>query len=409
MSRTSGDQYDEAGSPCSDNLQNFSNPDTGDDDTVENRDGASSIPIGPLKGPTIAQPETNKGKREGETMWGYFGDTGLQGMGALELPDANATLLQNELHPIFARKNWQGDLTEACWVALLSVLCLASRFVCEESLWPFWYQLIWGREAMPEKSAAFGCPLERFDVDAEKPLDASQMQELKNFLQRYGKKDTCRFEFCHDHSMKAHAKACSVNVKRKCASKGQHTIVRIHPQYLDLLTAIGLGTLDMSQSQLLRVQFALAKTLVHELNHTIRKGCSVNRYEPCYGNHIVAEAGRAWECWLFGGAVGPAPGFNDTQGGIVLWGPWPSTWGNNPGPIWKSLPPVLGEIPEHMTVWIVGMGYIQRIQTEGFWNVDVKAGGLRVFQIPQRHGIKIWKSSSPGHPLTERVRSQRCF
>lgn len=292
----------------------------------------------PGDGSTVATPKPDKSLGKGKGF-GFFDNKDMQGLACLELPGANANLLQNELHPIFARKNWYADLPEACWKALQPILRFASRLVGEESLWPYWFQLIWGREALPEQSAACGQSLERFNIideadEAPEPLGSYQKTKVKQFLQTMIEDGIYRFECTKDYPKTYHGISTAIRygadgrAARKNTLGGYNSVIRINRNYLDLLTAIGLDTLQISQSQLLRLEFALGKILLHELNHSIYRACCDHQFEPYLGTQVMPELGRAWETFTFSGTIWPiwpVPGFsNNVVGGIALYTPWPS-------------------------------------------------------------------------------------
>ena len=74
----------------------------------------------------------------------YFDKTELQQMGVLELPVANCYLLTNKIHPIFGRQNFE-NTWHHFWPHVQQILRLASRFIDDEAVLPFWHALLFER------------------------------------------------------------------------------------------------------------------------------------------------------------------------------------------------------------------------------------------------------------------------
>ena len=203
--------------------------------------------------------------------------------------------LKNKIHPLFARKNWNDDLPDAHWKILIPVLRLASRFLAEESLWPFWYNMLGNRKIMVEESKKTKLLLRRFDVDPQESLDEDQESELKAYFITMSQNRNCTFEFNRD--LEGWQGGLSGRNERPCTLRGYCTTVRLHTEYLDLLTANFPTRRGVSLTE---ARFMLARLLVHELNHALNFALARTR-EPFFGDQMVAEIGNAWESWVFGG------------------------------------------------------------------------------------------------------------
>lgn len=129
-------------------------------------------------------------------------------------------------------------------------------------------------------------------------------------------------------------------------------------------------------------------TLLHELAHAVYKSLSRSRYDPYYGNHVVAEIGHAWGCWAFGGAISPINPIRMEKPACIggFWVPTPSSpyqkksilgdW-----PVSRPPPPNLGDLTKDETFWILAMEYIQCLQAEEFWENEIKAHGVRALHV----------------------------
>ena len=144
---------------------------------------------------------------------------------------------------------------------------------------------------------------------------------------------------------------------------------------------------------MLRVNFWIAIILLHELAHAVRQYLSSSWYEPYYGDQVLAELGHAWVGWAFGGVIEPfrlSPTWEDPPciGGFCIITP-PSTWMLYAREAWLPNfppPPVLGNLPQRATKWTLATEYVQRVQTEEFWEEDVRAYGVRALHIAPTDG-----------------------
>ena len=298
-----------------------------------------------------------------------------------DLPNANSNLLKNSIHPIFQKRNWHNSAQDA-WPHLQPALRLASRFIGEDEMLAFWYHLVWGRQKMQDVSTEFGQSLERFSAEGP-PLDAAQMQQISHFLREYGEKQQTNFL-----SFKV-----GVRLGHTTRTAAKDIIVELGWELLEILRDHGSGKKILSETRLLRVSLLIAVILLHELGHAVHMSVSRSRYEPYYGDHVLAEVGHAWACRTFGGAFTPIrmptkaePIYVDGFWIATPPSPWqrgqvPETW-----PAGRPPPPILGDLPKSATFWILTTEYIQRMQTEEFWEKDVKAYGVKALHVPPSDG-----------------------
>ena len=170
----------------------------------------------------------------------------------------------------------------------------------------------------------------------------------------------------------------------------KHIIVELQWEFLELLRDHGSGQKVLSETKLLTVSFLIAVTLIHELGHAVHLSVSRSKYEPYYGDHVLAEVGHAWACYTFGGAITrmwmPTTTEKDCAYGFWVTTP-PSPWQEAPRskawPASRPPPPVLGDLAKRVTCWVLAIEYIQRVQTEKFWEKDVKAHGVTALRVPR--------------------------
>ena len=298
-----------------------------------------------------------------------------------ELPDANSNLLKNPIHPIFRRQNWHFPAQEI-WPQLQPALRLASRFVGEDEMLAFWYQLVWGRQEMKNESEAFGYALERFSTEGP-PLNSTQRKQISRWLREYGEKQQSTFLNFE----------AGVELGNAMRTRAENIVVQLGWEILELLRDHGSGKKILSETKLLRVGFLIAIVLLHELGHAVYMSLSHSNYEPYYGNQAVAEIGHAWGCFAFGGPVSHEMTRTkkrpDWLGGLWVATP-PIPWQTIPLPeSWLASlppPPVLGNLPKDATCWVLAPEYLQRVQTEEFWEKDIKAHGVRALHVPPIDG-----------------------
>ena len=247
----------------------------------------------------------------------------------------------------------------------------------------FWYHLVWGRKEMQDVSKEFGYSLERFSAEGP-PLDIKQQQQTSFWLREYGERQQSTFL-----SFKA-----GVKLGRATRKAAKNVIVELQWEFFELLRDHASGQKVLSETQLFTLNMLIAITLIHELGHAVHLSVSRSRYEPYYGDHVLAEVGHAWACYVFGGAITRMwmPTTTETNRIHGLWvttppSPWQESPRSKAWPARRPPPPVLGDLAKSVTCWVLATEYIQRVQTEKFWEEDVKAHGVRALRVPPIDGI----------------------
>ncbi|MCJ1453973.1 hypothetical protein MMC28_004323 [Mycoblastus sanguinarius] len=336
----------------------------------------------------------------------YFSESVLEKLGSINVLNAKTDLLRNEIHPMFQKANWDETLQDA-WEPLVPVLRLASRFVGHNEMLPFWHQLLYDRRVMPKLSAKFGHETEHFC--AIDPLEETQARHTACFLAFYGKVGVWKIGF-YDRNDERSAHAYTRRDTGNPMGTGTFSFIKLSLVYREILTAHASGHTSLPHSQLLRVQFSLATTIIHEVAHAVRNASSFSEHEPYYGDQILNELGRAWESWAFGGILHPVCGWKDMRLGITLLTPWPPWWQQNPPGERNGcpLPQLIGDLPESTDMWVVSMEYIQLVQTEEFWRGDIPKRGIAALKIPQTIGRREWKFSGVNDGKSETVYGGEC-
>ena len=301
----------------------------------------------------------------------------LMNLVSQEIPDADPNLLKNPIHSIFQKRNWQKSAQDV-WPQLQPALRLASKFISEDEMLAFWYHLVWGRQKMQDVSEKFGYRLERFSAEGP-PLNASQKQQIRHWLRDFGENKLSG----------ALAFKSGVTLGQTTRTKAGGIVVNLSWELFEILSKHRSGMKLLSETQLLRVNFLIAIVLLHELGHAVHLSLRCSRYEPYYGNHVVAEVGHAWSCWAFGGAIARINMLTDGTSDFVdgFWvatppSPWQKGAATESWPASRPPAPILGDLPKVATCWILATEYVQRVQTEKFWDVEIKAHGVGALRVP---------------------------
>ena len=310
--------------------------------------------------------------------------------------------LQNAIHPLFTKERWATRYGDETWETLDPVLKLASRFISEDAFMPFFFNLIFGRRDLPETLAESGHPLQCFSVDT--PLDKESVELTKSWLQTLGSKNspiTLEFGTRAVPGFVLYGSSQTYpDVYRTFAgffrnpsfSWSKVSLIRLNLGYLDDLCDHDKGVRRLSRFEISSLRLKMAMTMIHELCHSIYRLLSSNPYEPYFMDQQTSELGRAWECWMFGGQIGPY-GIYDCRDGLTF-ADWPgiskdpvSERSREPAP-WRRPP------ADSMITWVVPAEYIFKVQTEGFWKGEVVTQGVNAVRMPKVYG---WRSYwSPG-------------
>ena len=303
--------------------------------------------------------------------------TALMELVCRDMPDADSNLLKNPVHAIFQKQNWQ-ESTQDVWPQLQPALRLASKLIGEDEMLAFWYHLVWGRQKMQDMSDKFGYDLERFSAEGP-PLNALQKQEISRWLQDFG-----------EHKLRA-ALGFKAGIPLGLTTRtgAGVIVVNLSWELYEILGNHSNGKKLLSETQLLRVNFLVAIILLHELGHAVHLSLNSSKFEPYYGNHVVAEIGHAWSCWAFGGTILRISMPPDRKSEFVegFWvatppSPWQKDAVNEAWPATRPPPPILGDLPKTATCWILATEYVQKVQTEKFWDDEIKAHGVRALHVP---------------------------
>ena len=194
----------------------------------------------------------------------------LQQLGMLELADAQRASLTNAIHPIFLLPNWVNTRV-AHHTQLRPVLRLASQFLSEPSLLPYWHAQMFGQRFEIPRTVAvgpiYGHTLSLFQRTydfvtrsfALSNLDLARTREALLSLAGF-----ITFTFNREPSKSGGVLMTGRDFDSASPTSfpGTASLIEVDRKYLD-----AYARPDLTVSERLRLQFFLAISLLHEVGH----------------------------------------------------------------------------------------------------------------------------------------------
>lgn len=194
----------------------------------------------------------------------------LQQLGMLELPDAQRASLTNAIHPIFLPASWV-NVRVAHHTQLRPVLRLASQYVTDPHLLPFWHaQMFSQRTEIPRSVVVgpiYGHTLSIFQRDYDfvtRGYALSQLDLVRTREALVGLAGFITFTINRESSTTGAILTTTRDFVSASPTSfpGTASLIEIDRKYLD-----AYARPDLTISQRLRLQFFLAVSLVHEVGH----------------------------------------------------------------------------------------------------------------------------------------------
>ena len=327
--------------------------------------------------------------------------------------------LKNSLHPLLLRTYWSDEVQSDDSVSdcLEPVLRLASRFVSENALMPFLYNLLFEKKLLPRSPTGHE-RLQSFCVDS--PLRPEQLELTKPYLQALSDDNHITFEFFTEEKSgwKAYGMTVLETWDENMDSTARTSRTCLNKNFMNTLHAHHGDHRLLTPCRLLTVRSKMAMTICHELCHSINGLTDNSKYETYFMSQQTSELGRAWECWRFGGMIHLHGAHFDGRAGLAC-EDWPSIrdgviprgWikkvaaslhlrkihaipANNLG---AKAAPWRGPLVDSMIIWSVEMEYILKIQTEEFWKGEFALHGVEALRIPKHakvSSLEIYKIST---------------
>ena len=353
-----------------------------------------------------------------ESIFEHWGKEILQSYGALELAEARPSTLSNAVHPLFAARKWflfdnddfksipldpeYGTPLGADDYRLLRPSSrLASHFLAEPYLLPYWHALFFGaRVRLPsrdvtncargEKGGFYGFTRNYNLYTNSFALSTADILNTLHALRALADMTTIRFGPTEDSLVLAETtRSFRREVAPGFAGTASAMTVNIH-----LLRALRSRRLTISER--LRIQYCLGITLTHEVAHAAHNARTAmlgpphrnGNYrdeqwvvEAFFENDILAEAGHAWEQNVLNGSQVPFYNNPECKFGIQF-------------EKWPGLHDVPPDVPTRRkpkgwtTVYAMPMRFVQAAFTEEHWESVRKYGVMQV-RAPKELGWRL--------------------
>ena len=320
----------------------------------------------------------------------------LQANQVIQLPNAHLGDLNNPTHPLFSGLHQHDHLRPA--------LRLASKFLDEPSLLPYWNGLIFGTyHYLPATSQKFDAPCYCFS-QRPGPLGIAQLQSVRRAMLHAAR--TTRYEFDEGSNTGAWAICVRSSTPALQPFLGTGSIIRLSKAFRTILDP----TTTLSTPQRLRTSFLLANTLAHEFAHAARNARAyhpeppVEDFEPFFYDHRRAEVGHAWESVTLGGRIFPFLNAYDSRFGMCI-EKWPDldekymvVRQKNSG--WATTPLSRKPPKKWSTIYTIPMPFVQALFTQDFWNRQVRVFGVTALRFEKTLGLRLrnwdWVGSHDG-------------
>ncbi|KAK4971231.1 hypothetical protein LTR28_013391 [Elasticomyces elasticus] len=310
------------------------------------------------------------------------------------------------IHPLLRYEQWIG-LSVTDFTILLPALKLATRFLDEPSILPYYRGLLHGprqRIHAPVAERTYGRELQMFDTEYDQSKAADPLVGLR--AQERQTQDDNTWASIFDCVKSPGGRLPGINGDSTMGS-----IIYLDSDYLTTIRPLWPGgdratkaytsamyhkSAILDECSLLRTYFHLAKTLVHELCHAMKRASTPNSFadplvgepfEPFFRDYRIAELGNTWESIIFGGIIHPLGYHVSAPHGLGIEN-WPGILNANTRG---------GELERgSATKWRVGCGtrylvpmpWIHSLFTREFWDNEVVRFGLGAFKPERKVGVR---------------------
>lgn len=194
----------------------------------------------------------------------------LQQLGMLELANAQRASLTNAIHPIFGQSSWV-NVRVAHHIQLRPVLRLASHFITDPQLLPYWHAQIFGQRFDIPRNIVVG-PIYGHTLSFfQRTYDINKHTFALNNLDLVRTRDAfvslagvITFTINREPSQTGAVFSTlrDFDAASPTSFPGTASLIELDRKFLD-----AYARHDLTVSQRLRLQFFLATSLVHEVGH----------------------------------------------------------------------------------------------------------------------------------------------
>ncbi|KAJ9669579.1 hypothetical protein H2201_000446 [Coniosporium apollinis] len=307
--------------------------------------------------------------------------------------------LDNAIHPIFSVTNFvsRQNFEDTDYEVLRPSLRLASLLLEEPSLLPFWYAMFYGEEKEiedPGLKKTYGAKMFSYRrKDGE--LTAEDIYDTHEMLLALAK--IVRFIRVDDHELEPAGAMCTATCCRMPERlTGCGARILYGERYYQALHS--LETSEEPHDSLIKARFDFATLMLHELAHAAQTAIlGRGGYEHFFEDDVVAEAGLAWENFVFGGTSSSFPSSEDFA--ICEFPHHHSSYDIDGDLI--DRPPERGPVSRLEIHWPVRDEFVRRLFTKRFWQHTVKKQGTAAFRFPKDDGFLLLNGRSVCPPRSE--------
>ncbi|OCL02821.1 hypothetical protein AOQ84DRAFT_392685 [Glonium stellatum] len=359
----------------------------------------------------------------------------LRDGGYIDLPGHFTDDLDISITSLFGRKKFE-NITNEDYTLLNPVLRLATKFLQQPQLMPFWYALFNPSCCRKIRNSSVHQFYDRYmyRIDLfQKGITVSQSRIALRLLQQMEACISIRFAPINTYGT---TEPCTSRPGLPNFPSTHGSTILLDQSYLDILREYQIlktipnftqSTLDdpthpsPTTASILRTRFHLAKTILHELCHAVkwatlapqptglfsdslipsptilrlpsqpkpgrRPHRLVPPLEPFFAHQRVAELGCAWEQLTFHGLIHPLCSLPSARWGLTL-EKWPNTWSTHGKPergtrarrAWS-------------TKYAVSMAWVASLWREDFWRGVERFGAHELW--PERVlGVREWREGA---------------
>ena len=359
--------------------------------------------LGPRGAPTYTLPEIKR-------ALGGWTPPLLKYYGALDLPGRDCQFGDlDDIHVLLQRGNFR--CTDFEYAVIRRALCLASAFLFEPVASAFWYSLVFApRRSVPHiVKTPFGGMREDNDDPwfsfSAVPFGPNEMAQLNMFWAQM--QDAIIFEFTDVGMLPGDPFSAITHSERWVPKQppgplldGAHRArMGISRRFIHLLGPFHAGAPPHQRCYVLREDYILAVTILHELCHAVDmvlKRSAEIESEPFFEDMREAELGFAWEQTVLNGRIEVVDGEGIASQGLARhgirnaeMGLYFITW---PGTVPYQEEPFVGKHPledddpmflrvgrrQWKTAYLVMMEYIQDLAFRHEWRNIARYGPNRL-------------------------------
>ena len=345
---------------------------------------------------------------------GRFSIWQLYTLGYLEYANARPNNLTSPIHPVIDLEKWRRSpidpnakpLEDEDRRLIEPVLRLASAMFLSSVSVAFLHNVIYGkRHHLKEVSIRYKTHL--YALDAPPRPCARMKNEFDEVISQISPHvHLYTTDFQDRESMGLHLNGrckyirnskISFSESTRLRKGGRGSNIQINDAFLRQLRNLEKSETLKDINHTLRIQFGMALTICHELNHAVnaavkpRKHGKLHSVEPFCKDHNISELGFSWEEEVFDGLTHRMDSDHQWQMGVYHF-PEPYHYRDKYGRFKR------GEPPKSFTVYWLSMKWLARLNRQSAWNRWNQTQDPKLLHIPRSVGVQL--TEIDGKPQT---------